>query len=102
MSDKLLIGPKLKRFRSSLGLTQTRMAEDLGISGSYLNLMERNQRPMSARVLLRMATLYDFDIAEFAEGGDAQLVATTYEALRDLPNARSPDNCTPTCRRYRA
>ena len=90
MSDKLLIGPKLKRFRSSLGLTQTRMAEDLGISGSYLNLMERNQRPMSARVLLRMATLYDFDIAEFAEGGDAQLVATTYEALRDPRFAETP------------
>ena len=83
MADKLMIGPKLRRFRNSLGLTQSRMAEDLGISGSYLNLIERNQRAMSARVLLKMATLYDFDIAEFAQGGDAQLVASTYEALRD-------------------
>ncbi len=90
MSDKLLIGPKLRRFRTSLGLTQSRMAEDLGISGSYLNLMERNQRPMSARVLLRMATLYDFDIAEFADSSDAQLVASTYEALRDPRFADTP------------
>jgi len=42
--DKLLIGPRLRRFRQTLGLTQARMAEDLGISTSYLNLMERNQR----------------------------------------------------------
>ena len=39
MSDKLLIGPKLRRFRNSLGLTQARMAEDLGISASYPTLL---------------------------------------------------------------
>lgn len=78
-----MVGPKLRRFRNSLGLTQVRMAEDLGISASYLNLIERNQRAMSARVLLKMATLYDFDMAEFADAGDAQLVASTYETLRD-------------------
>jgi len=58
------------------------MAEDLEISGSYLNLIERNQRAMSAKVLLRMASVYDFDLADFAEAGDAQLVAKTYETLR--------------------
>jgi len=94
MSEKLLIGPKLRRFRNSLGLTQTRMAEDLGISASYLNLIERNQRAMSAKVLLRMASVYDFDISEFSDAGDAQLVASTYEALRsarfsDIPVSKN-------------
>ena len=94
MSDKLLIGPKLRRFRNSLGLTQARMAEDLGISPSYLNLIERNQRAMSAKVLLRMAGVYDFDISEFSDAGDAQLIASTYEALRserftDLPVSKN-------------
>jgi len=82
MTDKLLIGPKLRRFRNSLGLTQARMAEDLDISASYLNLIERNQRALSAKVLLKMAGVYDFDISAFADAGDAQLVASTYEALR--------------------
>ena len=90
MADKLLIGPKLRRFRNRLGLTQARMADDLGISASYLNLIERNQRAMSAKVLLRMAGVYDFDIAEFADAGDAQLVASTYEALRDPAFADMP------------
>jgi transcriptional regulator with XRE-family HTH domain len=54
-NKKLIVGHRLRRFRQTLGLTQTRMAQDLGISASYLNLMERNQRAMSAKVLLSMA-----------------------------------------------
>jgi predicted transcriptional regulator/DNA-binding XRE family transcriptional regulator len=82
-NQKLLIGPRLRRFRQTLGLTQARMAEDLGISTSYLNLMEHNQRALSAKVLLRMAEIYDFDIAGFTGAGDAHLVAEIYEAMRD-------------------
>lgn len=82
-SEKLLVGPRLRRFRQTLGLTQARMAEDLGISTSYLNLMERNQRALSAKVLLRMAQIYDFDLAGFTGAGDAHLVAEIYEVMRD-------------------
>ena len=81
--EKLLIGPRLSRFRKTLGLTQARMAEDLGISTSYINLMERNQRALSAKVLLKMAEIYDFDIADFTGAGDAHLVAEIYEVLKD-------------------
>jgi len=82
-NQKLLIGARLRRFRQTLGLTQARMAEDLGISTSYLNLMEHNQRALSAKVLLRMAEIYDFDIAGLTGTGDAHLVAEVYEAMRD-------------------
>ncbi len=81
--EKLLIGPRLRRFRTNLGLTQTRMAEDLGISTSYLNLMERNQRAMSAKVLLRMAEIYDFDLATFSGKSDAHLVAEIFQTFKD-------------------
>jgi predicted transcriptional regulator len=37
------------------------MAARLGISPSYLNLIERNQRPLSARLLLQLAESFDFD-----------------------------------------
>ena len=80
---KLMVGPRLRRFRETLGLTQARMAEDLGISTSYLNLIERNQRALSAKVLVRMAERYDFDISEFAGGSDTHLVAELHEAMRD-------------------
>lgn len=81
--EKLLIGPRLRRFRQTLGLTQARMAEDLGVSASYLNLMERNQRAISAKVLLRMAERYDFDIASFTGRTDAHLVAELYQTMKD-------------------
>ncbi len=44
-AKKLFIGPRLRRLRQELGLTQSRMAEELGVSASYLNLIERKQRP---------------------------------------------------------
>lgn len=37
------------------------MAARLGISPSYLNLIERNQRPLSARLLVQLAEAFDFD-----------------------------------------
>ncbi len=62
MSDNsLLAGPSLRRLRKREGLTQAAMASSLGISPSYLNLIERNQRPLSARVLVQVIERYDFD-----------------------------------------
>ncbi len=62
MSDSsLLAGPALRRLRKREGKTQAAMAATLGISASYLNLIERNQRPLSARVLVQVIEQYDFD-----------------------------------------
>ncbi len=57
----LLAGPSLRRLRKREGLTQAAMAASLGISPSYLNLIERNQRPLSARVLVQVIERFDFD-----------------------------------------
>jgi predicted transcriptional regulator/transcriptional regulator with XRE-family HTH domain len=73
---KLFLGGRLKRLRRDLGLTQSRMAEDLAISPSYLNLLERNQRPVTAQILLRLADAYDLDLRSLAidePGGGASL-----------------------------
>ncbi len=59
---KLFLGGRLKRLRRELALTQTAMAADLGVSPSYLNHIERNQRPVSAQLLLRLAETYDVDL----------------------------------------
>src|SRR5690349_22731679 len=50
---KLFLGARLKRLRRERGLNQSQMADQLGISGSYLNHLERNQRPVTAGILLR-------------------------------------------------
>jgi XRE family transcriptional regulator, fatty acid utilization regulator len=53
-----------------MGLTQTAMAEALGISPSYLNLIERNQRPLTVQLLLKLASVYKIDLDMLqGEGG---------------------------------
>jgi hypothetical protein len=67
---KLYLGGKLRRLRKELGLNQNAMAAELGVSPSYLNHLERNQRPVTAQVLLRMARSYDIDLKSFTAEGD--------------------------------
>jgi len=80
---KLFLGGRLKRLRRDLDLNQTRMAEDLGLSPSYLNLMERNQRPVTAQVLLRLAETYDLDLRAFSASGDPAGATELGEVLTD-------------------
>ena len=77
--QKLFLGGRLKRLRRDLDLTQTGMAADLGVSPSYLNHIERNQRPVSAQLLLRLAETYDVDLRSLGQND-----AASAEALSEL------------------
>ncbi len=66
---KLYLGGRLRRLRRELGLNQSAMAAEIGVSPSYLNHLERNQRPVTAQVLLRLARAYDVDLKSFAAEG---------------------------------
>jgi predicted transcriptional regulator/transcriptional regulator with XRE-family HTH domain len=80
---KLFLGARLKRMRRELGITQTRMAEDLGVSPSYLNLLERNQRPVTAQVLLRLAEAYDLDLKSLSGDPESSGGAGLSEVFSD-------------------
>ena len=49
--SKITIGPKLRKLRQNLNLNQADMAAELGISASYLNLLENNSRPITVPLL---------------------------------------------------
>jgi XRE family transcriptional regulator, fatty acid utilization regulator len=59
--QKLFAGHAVRRIRRANGLTQAVMADALAVSPSYLNLIERNQRPLTAALLLKLAERFDFD-----------------------------------------
>lgn len=82
-SEKLIIGQRLRVLRQSLGLTQAQLATELGVSPSYVTLIEADQRPASARFLMKLAQVYDLNIAELAASTDAQLAADFAAALKD-------------------
>lgn len=77
------MGPRLRRLRRELGLTQADMAADLEISASYVALLERNQRPLTADMLLRLARTYRLDMAEVAGDGGAEQTARLHAVLKD-------------------
>lgn len=79
----LYIGPRLRRLRRELGLTQQVMAGDLGISPSYVALLERNQRPVTADLLLRLARTYQLEMDEIAPEDGADHARRLAEVLRD-------------------
>ncbi|TYR32047.1 helix-turn-helix domain-containing protein [Mesorhizobium microcysteis] len=83
MADrKIFAGPRIRRIRNAKGLTQTAMAEGLGISPSYLNLIERNQRPLTVQLILKLASVYDVEPEELqAEAGGS--VAALREVFSD-------------------
>ncbi|WP_022681884.1 helix-turn-helix domain-containing protein [Sphingobium bisphenolivorans] len=77
------MGPRLRRLRRELGLTQSDMATDLEISASYVALLERNQRPLTADMLLRLARTYKMDMGELAGDGGAEQAARLQAVLKD-------------------
>lgn len=80
---KLFVGPRFRRIRQQLGLSQTQIAEGLGISPSYINLIERNQRPVTAQILLRLAETYDLDLRDLATADEDRFFAELNEIFSD-------------------
>lgn len=80
--QKIFAGPRIRRIRGAKGLTQTAMAEGLGISPSYLNLIERNQRPLTVQLILKLAAAYQVDPKEL-QGEAHGSVAALKEAFSD-------------------
>ena len=68
--SKIFAGARLRRIRNKQNQSQAAFAESLGISASYLNLIERDQRPLTAQVLLRLHTQHEVDIAELGASAE--------------------------------
>ena len=80
---KLYIGRKVRELREANRATQGQFAERIGISTSYLNQIENNQRPVSAAVLLALAEKFAIDIADLSSGEGDRLLSALSEALSD-------------------
>lgn len=90
-SPKLFIGEKLRELRDNHELTQAKFAEKLGISTSYLNQLENNQRHVTASVLLALAEQFSLDIASLSRHDSDRLLADLVECFADpLFNGKTP------------
>lgn len=77
------LGAKVRALRRRENLSQVQLAERLGISPSYLNLIENNRRPLPATLLIKLAQMFEIDLHSFAGDDDARLVSDLLEVFSD-------------------
>ena len=77
------LGAKVRALRRRENLNQVQLAERLGISPSYLNLIESNRRPLPAALLIKLAQQFGVDLHAFATDDDARLVSDLLEVFAD-------------------
>jgi predicted transcriptional regulator/transcriptional regulator with XRE-family HTH domain len=79
----LRVGGKLRKLRQERRLSQVQMAELIGISPSYLNLLESNQRPVTARILIQFAKQFQVDLSHLAADSTEQITTELMELFAD-------------------
>ncbi len=79
----LKIGPKIKAFRRKLGIQANKLADQLGISPSYLNLIEGGKRKIDGDLLLKVCQELKIELSDLAVKSDLNLVNDISELLDD-------------------
>jgi predicted transcriptional regulator/transcriptional regulator with XRE-family HTH domain len=68
------VGSKIRERRKALGLTQAALAHRLGISASYLNLIEADRRNIAGALLSRTAEALGVAVDQFDGAAERRLV----------------------------
>ena len=77
------IGPKIKAFRRRIGMQAIKLAMELGISPSYLNLIEKGKRKIDGDLLLKVCDKLNIDLSDLNTKSDANLANNISEILDD-------------------
>lgn len=81
--SRTLIGRTVRRLRAERELSQQALSTRLGISASYLNLIEHDQRAVTASLLIKLAETLRVDLGELSGNQERQLQAGLREAFAD-------------------
>ena len=79
----LKIGPKIKAFRRQLGIQANKLAEQLKISPSYLNLIEGGKRRIDGDLLLKVCQELKIELSDLTSKSDLNLANNISELLDD-------------------
>jgi predicted transcriptional regulator/transcriptional regulator with XRE-family HTH domain len=83
MQESPHLGAKVRSLRRARGMTQAALAERLGISASYLNLIEHHRRSLSAPLLIKLAGLFELDLKSLSDDQHARETADLMEVFGD-------------------
>ena len=93
MAGSSIIGTRIRERRVQQGIRQSELATRVGISPSYLNLIEHNRRKIGGKILNRLAEVLEVEPSLLAEGAEAALIANLNEAAagRATPRAKAEE-----------
>jgi hypothetical protein len=77
------LGARVRTLRRRHGISQSELASKLGVSPSYLNMIEAGKRALPSHLLLALARQFDLDLAELSGEPDAELLSDAMVALAD-------------------
>lgn len=75
-----LTGSRIREQRQRLSMSQTKLAQNAGISISYLNLIEHNKRRIAGKILLAIARELNTPVTTLTEEADSELTGALHEA----------------------
>jgi transcriptional regulator with XRE-family HTH domain len=84
MAREALTGSRIREKRIMAGMKQADLARSIGISASYLNLIEHNRRKIGGKLLLGIAAVLEVEPQTLTEGAEATLIATLREAAEQV------------------
>ena len=79
----LKIGPKIKAFRRQLGLQANKFSEQIGISPTYLNLIEGGKRKIDGDLLIKISKELRVELSDLTSKSDINLENNISELLDD-------------------
>jgi len=88
------VGPRLRQLRRERKETQAQMAKALGVSPTYVNLLENNQRSLSVQVLMAVSDAYQVDWRDLVKDESSSQLADLRIALQDPVFADSAPDLT--------
>ena len=83
MARDALTGSRIRERRVMAGQKQADLARQIGISASYLNLIEHNRRRIGGKLLLDISAALQVEPQLLTDGAEAALIATLREAAED-------------------
>ncbi|HQT46133.1 MAG: XRE family transcriptional regulator [Acidocella sp. 20-63-7] len=81
--SKAAIGKTIRRLRMEQGYTQQGFAQKLGISTSYLNLVEHDQRNVTASLLFKLTDILKVDLAALSGVQEREFEVSLREVFSD-------------------
>lgn len=83
MKKSVFLGRRIRALRTRTGISQAELAKRLGVSPTYLNLLEHDRRPVTTSLLLELARVLDVDLRALSSSADVEILAGLSEVFAE-------------------